>query len=94
MSGENIAVGQTSSRSVMTSWMNSDGHRANILTDRYTGIGVGAVKVNGICYWVQNFLTAAVDAAEESSYKNNTATTTAIATNIKNIANIFSSPNS
>lgn len=75
MSGENIAVGQTSSRSVMTSWMNSDGHRANILTDRYTGIGVGAVKVNGICYWVQNFLTAAVNAAEESSYKNNTATT-------------------
>lgn len=59
----------------MTSWMNSDGHRANILTDRYTGIGVGAVKVNGICYWVQNFLTAAVNAAEESSYKNNTATT-------------------
>lgn len=75
MSGENIAAGQTSSRSVMTSWMNSDGHRANILTDRYTGIGVGAVKVNGICYWVQNFSTAAVDAAEESSYKNNTATT-------------------
>ena len=70
MSGENIAAGQTSSRSVMTSWMNSDGHRANILTDRYTGIGVGAVKVNGICYWVQNFSTAAVDAAEESSYKN------------------------
>lgn len=74
ISGENIAAGQTSSKSAMTSWMNSDGHRANILKESYTGIGVGAVKVNGVCYWVQNFSTDTVDAATESSYKNSTAT--------------------
>ncbi len=74
MSGENIAAGQTSAKAAMTSWMNSDGHRANILTDGYTAIGVGAVKVNGVCYWVQNLSTYAVNAANESSYKNSTAT--------------------
>lgn len=74
MSGENIAAGQTSSKSAMTSWMNSDAHRANILTDGYTGIGVGAVKVNGVCYWVQNFSRTTVQKATESSYKNSSAT--------------------
>ena len=55
MMGENIAAGQTNSQAAMTSWMNSSGHKKNILTSNYTGIGVGAVKVNGTCYWVQNF---------------------------------------
>ena len=50
MLGENIAAGQTSSKSAMTSWMNSQGHKKNILTSAYTGIGVGAVVVNGVHY--------------------------------------------
>ncbi len=53
--GENIAWGQTSASSVMNSWMNSEGHRANILTSGYTTIGIACVKVDGICYWVQIF---------------------------------------
>lgn len=73
MMGENIAAGQTSSKSAMTSWMNSQGHKENILTSAYTGIGVGAVVVNGMHYWVQNFSTSTVQKASASSYKNKSA---------------------
>lgn len=71
--GENIAAGQRTSASVMNSWMNSPGHKANILGSDYTGIGVGAVVVNGMYYWVQNFSTVAVQKASESSYTNKSA---------------------
>ncbi len=50
--GENIAKGQTSPAQVMNSWMNSSGHKANILSKNYTHIAVG--YVNGI--WVQEFI--------------------------------------
>ena len=73
MMGENIAAGQTSSKSAMTSWMNSQGHKENNLTSGYTGIGVGAVVVNGVHYWVQNFSTTTVQKASASSYKNKSA---------------------
>jgi uncharacterized protein YkwD len=53
--GENIAIGQGSAASVMDSWMNSEGHKANILGSSYTTIGVGAVKQNGVIRWVQIF---------------------------------------
>lgn len=55
-SGENIAAGQPDAQSVVTGWMNSTGHRANILDKRYTGLGVG--YATGKCYrtyWVQIF---------------------------------------
>lgn len=52
--GENIAKGQRSPKSVMTSWMNSDGHRGNILDSSYTRIGVGYVAETRA--WVQLFL--------------------------------------
>ncbi|GGJ12303.1 CAP domain-containing protein [Paenibacillus hunanensis] len=50
--GENIAKGQTSPAQVMNSWMNSAGHKANILSKNYTHIGVG--YTNGV--WVQEFI--------------------------------------
>lgn len=54
--GENIAKGQKSAESVMQGWMNSSGHRANILNSAYTHIGVGyAVDSRGNTYWVQIF---------------------------------------
>ncbi len=40
-SGENIAAGQTSPSSVMNAWMNSDGHKQNILDPVYTHVGIG-----------------------------------------------------
>ncbi len=55
--GENIAAGQSTPESVMNSWMNSDGHRANILSGDYSHIGVGFVKSDSGYgyYWVQLF---------------------------------------
>ena len=56
--GENIAAGQRTPQAVMNSWMNSSGHRANILNAGYTKIGVGYVYVPGSpygAYWVQMF---------------------------------------
>ncbi|WP_185845213.1 CAP domain-containing protein [Nonomuraea sp. WAC 01424] len=53
---ENIAFGQATPASVMSSWMNSSGHRANIMNCRYTVIGVGAAKnAQGRIYWTQDF---------------------------------------
>lgn len=55
--GENIAYGQRTPQEVVTAWMNSPGHRANILSSTYTEIGVGAAKKsNGTLYWTQMFL--------------------------------------
>lgn len=52
--GENIAKGQSSPEQVMNSWMNSQGHRANILNGQYDAIGVGFY--HGA--WVQMFIKA------------------------------------
>lgn len=55
-SGENIAWGQKSPEQVMTGWMNSDGHRANILNENFKNIGVGYYQdENGRNHWVQLF---------------------------------------
>ena len=52
--GENIAMGQTTPQQVVTSWMNSEGHRANILSANFTHIGVGHVESGN--YWTQMFI--------------------------------------
>lgn len=55
--GENIAMGQQTPQAVMTSWMNSPGHKSNILSASYSQIGVGLAKDrNGRCYWTQMFI--------------------------------------
>ena len=55
--GENIASGQQTSEAVMRGWMNSHGHRANILGSSYSRLGVGyAVDSSGKTYWVQIFV--------------------------------------
>ncbi|MCA2215123.1 CAP domain-containing protein [Jidongwangia harbinensis] len=54
--GENVARGQRDAAAVMTSWMNSDGHRKNILNCDFSTIGVGVVKgVDGTLVWGQLF---------------------------------------
>ena len=54
--GENIAWGQKTPEQVMEAWMNSDGHRANILNAKFTKIGVGQYRdAAGRNYWVQLF---------------------------------------
>ena len=52
--GENIAKGYTSPQAVVNGWMNSSGHRANILNASYTQIGVGYVSSGN--YWSQFFM--------------------------------------
>ncbi len=58
--GENIAVGQKSVKEVMIDWMDSKGHRENILLESYTHFGYGKAKGvmdgdPGYIYWTQNF---------------------------------------
>jgi uncharacterized YkwD family protein len=58
--GENIAMGQPTPQAVMTAWMNSPGHRANILSPAYNQIGVGLAKSSsGVEYWTQDFIKIA-----------------------------------
>ena len=52
--GENIAKGQRSAAEVVTAWMNSEGHRANIMSKNFTHIGVGYVAEGN--YWTQMFV--------------------------------------
>lgn len=55
--GENIAYGQKTAAEVMNSWMNSAGHKANILSEAYTNIGIGVAKTaSGTLYWTQMFM--------------------------------------
>jgi uncharacterized protein YkwD len=54
--GENIAYGQSSPTQVMSSWMNSSGHKANILNSQFNSMGVGlAENTDGAKVWVQCF---------------------------------------
>lgn len=52
--GENIAKGQRSPQEVVNAWMNSPGHRANILSADFTHIGVGYVSQGN--HWTQQFI--------------------------------------
>lgn len=55
-SGENIAWGQRTPEEVVTAWMNSSGHRANILNANFSRIGIGYLtNASGTPYWVQLF---------------------------------------
>ncbi|KAG7381556.1 hypothetical protein PHYBOEH_010874 [Phytophthora boehmeriae] len=59
VAAENVAAGQTSVESVMTSWWNSPGHRANILNKNVVNVGFALAKNNGCSnyatYWTQDF---------------------------------------
>lgn len=55
--GENIAMGQKDALSVVNGWMNSSGHRKNILSKNYSGLGVGVwFKSDNTPYYTQNFI--------------------------------------
>jgi uncharacterized protein YkwD len=55
LGGENIARGQTTPQDVMDAWMNSPGHRANILNCDFTTLGVGVHFGSGGPWWTQDF---------------------------------------
>lgn len=55
--GENIAAGQKTADEVMKAWMNSSGHKANILSANYTQLGVGKATGGSYgTYWTQMFI--------------------------------------
>lgn len=56
--GENIAPGDKSAQEVMNVWMDSPGHRANILNENFNSIGIGVYKNNGRLYFTQLFADA------------------------------------
>lgn len=53
--GENLAAGQTSPEMVVSDWLASETHKANILDPDFDYIGLGYVKYNGHYYWAQLF---------------------------------------
>ena len=53
--GENIAAGSATAEGVMYQWMNSQGHRENILRDGFESIGIGCFVIDGVHYWAQCF---------------------------------------
>ncbi|MFK8907918.1 CAP domain-containing protein [Streptomyces sp. YS-3] len=55
LGGENIARGQADAKAVMEAWMNSPGHRANILNCDYKTLGVGVHLGEGGPWWTQDF---------------------------------------
>ncbi|MED4238473.1 SafA/ExsA family spore coat assembly protein [Priestia megaterium] len=56
--GENIAAGQATPKEVVNAWMNSEGHRKNILSSQFTEIGVGYAKGGSYGhYWTQMFIS-------------------------------------
>ncbi|MBK3587939.1 CAP domain-containing protein, partial [Streptomyces sp. MBT57] len=55
LAAENIARGQADAQAVMDGWMNSEGHRANILNCDYKTIGIGVHEGSGGPWWTQNF---------------------------------------
>ncbi len=55
--GENIAAGQRTPKEVMTAWMNSSGHRANILNCAFKDLGVGVATRGNTTFWTQDFGT-------------------------------------
>lgn len=70
MFGENIAWGSSTAAGVMNMWMNSSGHKANILGSGYTSIGIGCVKFGNTYYWVQCFGIETGTAVNASSYSD------------------------
>lgn len=55
IAGENIAMGYPTAESVVEGWMDSPGHRANIMNPNFRKIGIGLYKSNRTNYWTQLF---------------------------------------
>lgn len=79
MSGENIAMLQRSAEEVMSSWMNSEGHRANILAGAYHSVGIGCFFFNGVYSWTQCFGTGDGVTGEKKSNQDVSYAVTAAA---------------
>lgn len=82
--GENIAAGCREAKTVMEGWMNSPGHRANILNN-FQSIGIGVFQVDGVYYWCQLF--SGMNKKEDSTQKKAVSKTLSIEVG-KNLLNL------
>lgn len=73
--GENIAMGYQTVASVMEGWMNSPGHRANILRENFTHLGVGVHLDDGGPWWTQVFLVPTGQDTTDLDVTNDDTTT-------------------
>lgn len=65
LNGENIAGGYRDAEKIMDMWMNSPGHRDNILATAYQSVGIGCFEQNGSWFWVQDFGWEPADAVDQ-----------------------------
>ncbi len=78
--GENLAKGQYSAEKVVEDWMDSEGHRSNILNKKFTKMGVASVVIDGVTYWVQVFAND-VKTTKKTTTKSTVSSSTASAGN-------------
>ncbi|MCD8014259.1 MAG: CAP domain-containing protein [Lachnospiraceae bacterium] len=99
--GENIAAGYTSASAVFTGWAEEDepysgqGHRRNMLSSKFTSVGIACVYCNGYYYWVQEFAyprTSSTTSATEANDSATTVTVNVISDYISDISSITADP--
>lgn len=54
--GENLAGGQATATDVVTAWMNSPGHKENIMNADFTSVGISCICYEGVYYWASDFV--------------------------------------
>lgn len=81
--GENIAVNYSNATSVMNGWMNSPGHKSNILSSKFNTIGIGVFKHNGSLYFTQMFTDVKSTTPTKPSNKKVTRSINTLSNNIK-----------
>jgi len=79
INGENIGVGSSSTLNIMDKWMNSSGHKAQIVKETHKAIGVGCYQINGLTYWVQLFSKSNSDNENTLSGKKDVNNTVEVA---------------
>ncbi len=88
--GENIAYGYQTPEAVVQGWMNSEGHKANILDDSYQYIGIGYYKAGNVAYWTQLFIQT--NSKVSGAYIPNATTTTTTTTTTTSITTAVTPP--
>lgn len=77
-SSENLAINQVSPEDVMNSWMNSSGHRTNIMASGNVSAGIGCFYQNGALYWIQCFSSHAAQTCSQPANQKVSPTISAL----------------
>lgn len=80
---ENIAAGNRTAEETVKQWMDSPGHRANILTPEFTTLGVGCFTQGRVCYWVQLFGTSDAEFTDDRTNRDTVETVKVLRDNVR-----------